>query len=165
MLLCTKFCLFFLSTPLVREAHEFLEKPMFPIQDQISVATKNSLESNLALFTSLTNKTLESVEQLINLNITAVKASMEESSAAARQMLAAKDPQEFMSVLSAQAQPNMEKALAYGSHVANIAGSARAEFSKAAEAQIAAVAGKLNELVEEVTRKAPAGSELSLIHI
>ncbi len=132
---------------------------MFPIQDQISVATKNSLEANLAMYTALTNKTLESVEKLVNLNITAVKASMEESSAAARQLLAAKDPQEFISVVTAQAKPALEKAVAYGNHVSGIASSARAEFVKAAEAQIAALNNKVNELVEEVSKKAPAGTE------
>lgn len=137
---------------------------MFPIQDQMSVATKSSLEANLALYTSLTNKTLESVEKLINLNMTAVRASMEESTAAAKQMLAVKDPQEFMSLVTAQSKPNLEKALSYGSHLASIASSAQAEFTKAAEAQIAAVTSKVNELVEEVARKAPAGSE-SLIAI
>lgn len=132
---------------------------MFPIQDQISVATKSSLEANLALYTSLTNKTLESVEKLVNLNITAARASMEESTTAARQMLAAKDPQEFISLVTAQSKPNLEKALSYGSHLASIASSTQAEFTKAAEVQIAAVANKVNELVDEVARKAPAGSE------
>ncbi|HJV51451.1 MAG TPA: phasin family protein [Noviherbaspirillum sp.] len=132
---------------------------MFPIQDQISVATKNSLEANLAMYAALTNKTLESVEKLVTLNITAVKASMEESSAAARQMLAAKDPQEFLTVVAAQAKPALEKAVAYGNHVTGIATSARAEFVKAAEAQIAALNSKVNDLVDEVTKKAPAGTE------
>lgn len=132
---------------------------MFPIQDQISVATKNSLEANLALYTSLTNKTFESIEKLFTLNMTAAKASMEESSAAARQILAAKDPQEFLSAVTAQTKPALEKALAYGNHVSGIASSTRAEFAKAAEVQLAALAGKVNELVDEVSKKAPAGTE------
>lgn len=137
---------------------------MFPIQDQMSVATKSGLEANLALYIALTNKTLESVEKLVNLNITAAKASMEESTATAKQMLAVKDPQELISLVTAQSKPNLEKALSYGSHLASIASSTQAEFTKAAEAQIAAVTSKVNELVDEVARKAPAGSE-SLIAI
>lgn len=132
---------------------------MFPIQDQISVATKSNFEANLALYTSLTNKALESVEKLINLNITAVRASMEESSATTRQILAAKDPQEVISLLTAQTKPNYEKAIAYGSHLANIASSTQAEFTKAAETQIAQVSRKVTELIEEAARNAPAGSE------
>ncbi|KIF82084.1 TIGR01841 family phasin [Noviherbaspirillum autotrophicum] len=132
---------------------------MFPIQNQISAATKNSLEAHLALYASLTNKTFESIEKLVTLNITAVKASMEESSVAARQMLAAKDPQEFLAVVTAQSKPALEKAVAYGNHVSGIASSAHAEFVKAAEVQMAAVASKVNELLDEVSKKAPAGTE------
>ena len=132
---------------------------MFPIQDQISVATKANLEANFALYSTLTNKTLESIEKLVNLNLAAVKASMEESSAAARQLLAAKDPNEFFTLVSSQTKPNLEKAIAYGSHLANIASSTQAEYTKAAEQQIAEVTRKVNELVEDATSKAPAGYE------
>ena len=132
---------------------------MFPIQDQISVATKANLEANFALYSALTNKTLESIEKLVNLNLAAVKASMEESSAAARQLLSAKDPNEFFTLVNAQAKPNLEKVIAYGSHLANIASSAQAEYTKAAEQQIAEAARKVNELVEDAAGKAPAGYE------
>lgn len=132
---------------------------MFPIQDQISVAAKTNLEVNFALYTALTNKTLESIEKLVNLNLAAVKASMEESSAATRQLLATKDAKEFFSCINAQAKPNLEKALAYSSHLASIATSTQAEYTKAAEQQIAEAARKVNELVEDVTTKVPAGYE------
>lgn len=128
---------------------------MFPIQDQISVATKANLEANFALYSSLTNKTIESVEKLINLNIAAARSSVEESQAATRQMLAAKDPQEFFSLIAAQTKPNFEKAVAYGSHLTSIANSAQAEFTKAAESQFAQFNRKVTELVEEAAQKAP----------
>lgn len=128
---------------------------MFPIQDQISVATKANLEANLALYSSLTNKTLESVEKLIVLNLTAARSSMEESQAAARQILAAKDPQEFFSLVAAQTKPNLEKAVAYGGHLTSIANSTQAEFTKAAESQMAQFSRKVTELVEEASQKAP----------
>ena len=132
---------------------------MFPIQDQISVAAKTSFEANLALYNSLTTKALQSVEQLITLNLAAAKASMEESSTVARQLLAAKDPQECISLVTAQAKPNLEKVLAYGSHLAGIATSAQAEYTKAAETQMAELSRKTNELIDVAASKAPAGSE------
>lgn len=132
---------------------------MFPIHDQMSVATKASLEANLAMYTALTAKTLESVEKLFNLNISAVKSSLEESSTAARQMLAARDTEEFLSLVRGQAKPNVSKAIAYGGNLFSIAQSMQSEFSGAAEAQLSAVSRKVNELVEQATSKAPAGSE------
>ncbi len=132
---------------------------MFPIQDQISVATRSNLESQLAIFTALTHKTFEGVEKLLSLNLNVAKASLEESALTAKQLLAAKDPQEFFALSAAQTQPAVEKAIAYGRHFANIATSTQAEFNKAAEAQIAEANRKVSKLVEDAAKNAPAGSE------
>jgi phasin family protein len=136
-----------------------LEKYMFAIPEQFSNATKANFESQFAIFNSLTSKAFEGVEKLVELNMTAVKASLEESSSAARQLLAAKDPQEFFSLTAAQAQPSAEKAISYGRQLASIAAATQAEFSKAAEKQIADTNSKVISLVDEVTKNAPAGSE------
>jgi phasin family protein len=132
---------------------------MFSIPEQFSNATKANLESQFALFSSLTNKVFEGVEKVVDLNLTAAKASLEESSATAKQLLAAKDPQEFFTLSAAQAQPTAEKAIAYGRHLASIATGATAEFSKAAESQIAETNRKVISLVDEVSKNAPAGTE------
>lgn len=132
---------------------------MFPTQDQISAATKANLEASFALYSSLSSKTLESVEKLINLNLTAAKASVEESSEAARKLFGAKNPQEFLSVVSEHAKPNFDKAVAYGGHVVSITNGVKAEFTKATEEQIAQIGRKVNELVDLATKNAPAGSE------
>ena len=132
---------------------------MFTFQDQFSSATKANFEAQLALITMLTGKAFESVEKLVELNLTAVKSSMEESADNARQLLSAKDPQEFLALSASQAKPNAEKALAYGRHVASIATSTQAEFTRAAEAQIAETSRKVSALVDDVSKNAPAGSE------
>lgn len=132
---------------------------MFTIPEQFSAASKANFEAQLALLTALTNKTFEGVEKVIDLNLNVAKASLEESNAAAKQFLSAKDAQEWLSLVAAQAQPNAEKALAYGRHLANIASAVQAEFSKATEEQIAETSRKVLDLVEEVTKNAPAGSE------
>ncbi|MES2742218.1 MAG: TIGR01841 family phasin [Pseudomonadota bacterium] len=132
---------------------------MFSIPEQFSSATKANLETQFAIFSSLTSKAFESIEKIVALNLTAAKASMEESSATARQLLAAKDPQEFFSLTSAHAQPAAEKALAYSRQLAAIASGTQAEFNKAAETQIAETNRKVISLVEEVSKNAPAGSE------
>jgi len=132
---------------------------MFAIPEQFSNATKASLESQFALFSSLTAKTFEGVEKLVELNISTARSTLEDSSAAARQLLGAKDPQEFFSLTASQAQPNAEKALAYSRQLASIATGAGAEFSKAAESQIVEANRKVISLVDEVSKNAPAGSE------
>ncbi|MEW7848874.1 phasin family protein [Massilia aurea] len=132
---------------------------MFAIPEQFSTATKTSLESQFALFSSLTSKTFESVEKLVALNISTARASLEESSALTTKLLSAKDPQEFFSLASTQAQPSAEKAMAYSRQLASIASGTGAEFSKAAESQIVEANRKVISLVDEVSKNAPAGSE------
>lgn len=132
---------------------------MFTIPEQFSNATKANFEAQFAMISSLTNKAFEGIEKIVDLNLTAAKANLEESSNAAKQLLSAKDPQEFFSLTAAQAQPAAEKAIAYGRHLAAIASGTQAEFSKAAESQIAETNRKVLSLVEEVSKNAPAGSE------
>ncbi|WP_151446180.1 TIGR01841 family phasin [Lacisediminimonas profundi] len=132
---------------------------MLSYQEQLSNATRSQMEATLALMTNLTTRTFEGVEKFIELNLTVAKTSLEESTAAVQQLLAAKDPQSFFSLTTAQAQPNAEKALAYGRHLATIASSLQAEFTKATEAQIADANHKVVALVEEISKNAPAGSE------
>ena len=132
---------------------------MFPIQDQISVVARSNLEAQLALFSSLSFKTIESVEKLVSLNITAVKATVEESTAKTHELLAVQSPQDLFALSAAQAQPNMEKAIAYGRHLTTIASGAQAEFVKAAEAQFADANRKFSKMVEEASLKAPGASD------
>jgi phasin family protein len=132
---------------------------MFAFPEQFSNATKANLDSQFALFTALTSKTFEGMEKLVDLNLNTAKAALENSSAAARQLLAAKDPQEFFSLTASQAQPSAEKALSYSRQLASIAADTGAEFSRAAEGQFAEVNRKVISLVDEVTKNAPAGSE------
>lgn len=132
---------------------------MFPIYDQMSVATKTVMEANFAMYTALSSRMLESADQLIKLNLSSTRSSLEDSAAAAKARLAAQDTEEYLSLLRAQARPNMNKVIAYGGHFFGIVSSLQADFGTAVEAQFAAAGAKVNELVEDVTSKAPAGSE------
>ncbi|MFZ6844502.1 phasin family protein [Undibacterium sp. RuTC16W] len=132
---------------------------MFSVPEQFSAATKANFDAQLALITALTGKAFEGVEKFVELNLTVAKTSLEESTAATKQLLSAKDPQEFFSLSAAQAQPNAEKALAYGRHLSNIASSTQAEFTRAAETQIAETNRKVLALFDEVSKNAPAGTE------
>ncbi|MFZ6673447.1 phasin family protein [Undibacterium sp. Rencai35W] len=132
---------------------------MFTTPEQFIAATKSSLEAQFASLTALNKKAFEGLEQLVALNVNAAKASIEEGTAAAKQLVSAKDPKEFFSLTAAQAQPSAEKALAYGRHLASITSATQAEFTKAVEAHIAETNTKVVALIDEVTKNAPAGSE------
>lgn len=132
---------------------------MFNIPEQFSAATKANFEAQIALASTFANKTFESVEKLIDLNIELAKSSLEDSTLAAKQLFTAKDPQEFFSLSTGQSQPNAEKAINYGRSIINIASSTQAELAKATEAQIAENGRKVVSIVDEMAKHAPAGSE------
>jgi phasin family protein len=132
---------------------------MFPIQDQISEVTKASIEAQLARINALNHMTFQSVQKLFDLNINLVKTSMEESAIISRQLMAAKDPQEFFSLIAAQAKPNAEKALLYTRHLANIASTAQAEFARTVEEQVSETNRKVSKLVDDAAKNAPPGAE------
>lgn len=132
---------------------------MFSNTQQFSNATKSLFENQFEAFNALTNNIIGSVEKVVALNLAAVKASTEESTATAKQLLAAKDPQEFIALVTAQSKLSVDKAQSYGRHLTEIASNTQAELSKAVEAQVAETKGKVTALVSEVTKNAPAGSE------
>ena len=132
---------------------------MFPVSEQLSTASKANFDTQLSLITALTGKAFEGVEKLIELNLTTAKSSFEDFTATSKQLLAAKDPQEFFTLSTAHFQPSTEKALSYGRTFASIATSTQAEFTTATESQIADTNSKVLALIEEVSKNAPAGTE------
>jgi phasin family protein len=164
--------------PLINEQAANVAKNMFPINEQFISAVKTSFDAQLSVVTALTTKAIESAEQVVDLNFATAKASLEDSAVGARQMLAAKDPQELLAVTTAQAQPAVAKAIAYSRELtgitaatqaeitgtfrrelAAIASAAQAEITHTAIEKIAETGRKISVLVDEISKTAPAGSE------
>lgn len=127
--------------------------------EQLSAATKASMEAQFSLMNTIANKAFENIEKIIELNMSAAKASLEEANATTKQLLSAKDPQEFLTLASTQTQPNAEKIMAYARHLSNIASQAQAEITETTETQISETSQKVLSLIDELTKNAPAGSE------
>jgi len=106
---------------------------MSSITEQFSAATKSQLEAQLNFFNSYASKAVESAQKVLALNISTTKASVEKSSAAARRLLEAKDPQEFFSVGK---PPGFDHLLAYSRELFGIASAAQAELIQSAKEQI-----------------------------
>ncbi|GIZ50021.1 phasin family protein [Noviherbaspirillum aridicola] len=134
---------------------------MFLNKDQISETARSNFESQISLYADFTSKALENLEKLVTLNLTASRASLEEAASATRQILGAKDPQELMSLVAAQARPNIDKAVSYGGHLVNIAASMQTEMGKLAEAQVSRFGQRFNGIVEEAARNAPTGDNMA----
>ena len=121
-----------------------------------------SQKANVETLMGLTSKAFEGVEKIIELNMSASKAALSETSQHAKALLSVKDAQELMALQQALFQPLAEKTAAYSRHLYDIATSTSAEFTKAAEGQASEAQSKFANLVDSATKNAPAGSEAAV---
>lgn len=118
-------------------------------------------KANLELLQQLNSKFLKGFEQLSHLQISTLRSVSEENFANAGKLLAARDPQTFTSVLGTIAQPahQAERVMEYGRQVYDLVSSFQADIAKLGERQAARNTQQVQELVEEIAKNAPAGSE------
>lgn len=128
---------------------------MFATPTQFTEFQKSQMDALYALSHVAFNAT----EKLVDLNLTAAKAAMDESANAAQSLLGARDPRDLASVGGTLAQPAMHKFVGYGSNLFNIVSSASAEWRRVIETQIADGNTRATQFIEFATRNAPAGSE------
>ncbi len=118
-----------------------------------------SQKANIETLLGLTSKAFEGVEKIVELNLTASKAALAESSEHAKALLSVKDAQELMALQTAMFQPLAEKTAAYSRHLYDIASGSTSEFSKTVENQAADAQKKFMGLVDNAAKNAPACSE------
>lgn len=126
--------------------------------EQLVASQKAQFES----FFSLANKSMDNVEKFVDLNMQAMKTSLQESAEHTMALLSVKDMQELSAIQSGWMQPMAEKVLSYSRHAYEIASGAQAELAKSAEAQIAESHKKFMDLAETAAKNAPAGSETAV---
>ena len=126
--------------------------------DQIMAVQKANVET---LF-GLTTKAFEGVERLVELNVTASKAALDEAAVTAQSVMSVKDAQELLALQAALFQPLAEKTAAYSRHLYDISSSVGAEFGKTFEGQVADAQKKFLSVVDNAAKNAPAGSETAV---
>ena len=128
---------------------------MSSITEQFSAAAKSQLEAQFQIFSTLAGTAVDSAQKVFALNLNATKASVEKSSAAARKLLAAKDPQEFFSLGGAE-PASFDKLLAYGRELYGIASTAQAELIKSAQRSFKQVSELATTPATVVPKTSPA---------
>lgn len=119
-------------------------------------------QAQLSTLTGLSTKAVESVEKIVELNLQASKALLADGAEHAKALLAAKDAQEFLKLQTGFVQPLAEKSAAYGRHLYEIASGANAEFTQAAESQLAGAQKQFAAAVESATKNVPQGGEAAV---
>jgi len=126
--------------------------------EQIAAANKANMET----LANLTNKAFEGVEKLIELNIQVAKTALNENVENAKRAMSVRDAQQLMALQAEMVQPLAEKMVSYSRHLYNIASETQSAFAKTTESEMQQGAKKLQSMVEEMTKSAPAGSEAAV---
>jgi len=121
-----------------------------------------SQKANLETLTGITNQALHSIEKLVELNMHIAKASLSDSMNNVKKALEIKDIQQLMVHQAQAVQPMAEKMMAYSRHLYELANDTQAGFSKMSEKEIQASQKKMNDMVEDWSKNAPAGSEAAV---
>ena len=132
---------------------------MFPsIQDLMKAQADAFKASNTVASTAF-----DGAKRLLELNVQAARAGMEESNAQLKALMAAKDVKtlnEMLTDLFTQfSKPDSSKAVAYVKQVYDISTATGSEVSNLIEKQVAASQKQLLEAVDTLAKSAPAGSE------
>lgn len=127
--------------------------------EQIAAAQKANLET----LSGLTNQALQSIEKLVELNIHIAKQSLSDSMSNAKKALEVKDIQQLLAHQAETVQPMAEKIMAYSRHLYELAHETQASFTKTAEQEFQVGQRKMNALVADWTKSAPAGSDAAVL--
>ncbi len=126
--------------------------------EQFAAANKAAVDSLL----SVANTALASAERIANLNLETARAAFEDSAANTKALLGAKDVQEAITIQASLAQPNIDKAVAYGRSVAEISTQTQEELAKLVEAQFGDFQKSVAGMLEKAAKSAPAGSDVAV---
>jgi len=119
----------------------------------------NSQKAAIEAMVSIQGSVFGGFEKLVDLNLKAIKATLDEVSVKSQQVAGVKDAQEAVAMTSSLVQPNAEKAMAYGKHVYDIVSSVQSDLAKLGEAHLAEGQKHMHDAIDQLTKNAPAGSE------
>lgn len=119
----------------------------------------NSQKAAIEALVSIQGSVFGGFEKLVDLNLKAMKATLDDVSEKSQQVASVKDAQEAVAMTSSLVQPSAEKAMSYSKHVYDIVSSVQADLAKLGEAQVAEGQKLAQEAIEMMTKNAPAGSE------
>jgi phasin family protein len=131
---------------------------MYATPEQFAATNKAGVDALL----TVAQAQFAAFERLSVLNFNATKAAFEDGVNQSKALLSIKDPQEFLSLSAASAQPALEKAIAYSRSVYEVATQAQAEVTKLAETRAAEMNKTVGALLEKLSKNAPAGSDVAV---
>ena len=128
----------------------------------MSLSTQQFVETqqrNLDNVLAAQNYLFSGFEKLVSLNIDLFKSSLDELSAKSQKVSSVQDVQQAANLMTEVAKPSAEKALNYSKDVFTIFSELQKQITQLAEKQIVDNQQQAVELVEQIAKYSPTGSE------
>ncbi len=126
----------------------------------MTATTQNLLASQKAMINNLLavqGALFGGFEKLVDLNLKATRAALEDVAKKSREAVELKDGQELLAFTSVLVRP--DHAVSYSKDVYEILSGVQGDLSKLAETHVAEGQKQISEAVEQIARNAPTGSE------
>lgn len=122
-----------------------------------------SQSAGLDAFFGLTGKVFECVGKLVALNLQVARSTVAESQENLTKAPGTTDLQQWFALQAGVATPFTEKSLSYSRQLFDIASTTQAEVAQLAQSQYERYNARVQELVDEAAKSAPAGSEATIV--
>jgi phasin family protein len=127
--------------------------------EQVSSAARDHTKSQHAITVALSDKVIEYLEELFKLNMEMTNAIMTESSGAARELLAAKSPQDFFLLSAKNVKRDIQNTVFYGSEATRIMSLTQMEYNKAMTEKANEANRHGSNFLIEITKNVPLGAD------
>ncbi len=127
-----------------------------PKSEQIAAAQKANAEAMLALMRS----TLDNIEKLANLNLSAMRENLQAGAESANSLLEAKDPKEALALQSSLAEPGLERTRAYYHNLYELVLNMQKDITNVMESHYKSLSENAESAIEETKTKLPAGGDV-----
>ncbi|MGZ9711881.1 phasin family protein [Glaciimonas sp. GNP009] len=132
---------------------------MLTIPKQVSATIKAHAEAQHAIASTLSDKLNERIEELTRLNMDVIKATLAESMVFAKELMDAKNSQDFFSISASHNQREMQSATYYANEAMRIASATKDACNKAMAKNIAEASRHGSGLLTELTKNIPSTAE------
>lgn len=122
-----------------------------------------SQSAGLDAFFGLTGKVFECVGKLAALNMQVARSTMTESQENLTKAPGTTDLQQWFALHAGFTTPFAERSLSYGRQLFDIASTAQAEVAQLAQLQYERYNARMQALIDEAAKSAPAGSEAAIV--
>lgn len=127
-----------------------------PKSEQIAAAQKANAEAMLALMRS----TLDNIEKLATLNLSAMRESLQAGAENASTLLEAKDPKQALAVQATIAEPGLERTRSYYHNLYELVLNMQKDITNVMESHYKSLSENAESAIEETTSKMPAGGDV-----